>query len=213
MLISENGLRRVMSDAAAHGGYKLRFNGNESTLTVLTLEWLINVETNKIPRKVLALIVEHFGYIPAHGCFSVKKTKDGFDIQSYMNETFNADVAIIAMGTPEPTLYTGITVWNKALYISESGRLRGAAPELHCLTECGAKPQIIPDRSLCFMDEDSAVFITVCDSDCLQDAKQAIWESLERIDWWKVKEAEPEPSAEPDDEGEQMELSEREDEA
>lgn len=207
MIISEKGMCSCMRDAAAHGGYKIRFNNDEETLTVLTLEWLVNVENQKIPRKALALIVEHFGYLPESGCFSVKKTKDSFDVQSYMSETFNADVALIARGAPELALYTGITVWNKALYISESQCMRGAAPELHCLLEFSGKPKIIPERSLCFIDDESAVFIAVCGGDFLPENKKPIWDSLERIDWWKAKDAETE-GAETESAAEQMELEE-----
>lgn len=209
MLISEKGLCHAMSDAAAHGGYKLRFNEDEETLTVVGHEWLINVEMGKIPRKALALLVEHFGYLPGSGCFSVKKTKDSFDVQSYMNETFNADVALIAMGTPEAVLYTGISVWSMELFISESGALRGASPENFGLLQGNPKAQIIPERSLCYIDEDGAVFITVSGGDFLPDIKRPIWDSLEQIDWWKAKDAEPEQSAAPEDEGEQIMLEER----
>lgn len=209
MLISEKGLCKAVSDAAAHGGYHIRFNEEEGTLTLLASEWLINVETAKIPRKVLGLIVEHFGYIPESGCYSVKKLKEFVDVQTYMNEAFNLDVVKIAQGEAESAMYTGIAVWGKELYISESGKLRGANPVHFALLDHGLKPRITDCKSLMFTDEDSALFISVCDSGFLPETKQAMWDALEKIDWWKVKEAEPEQTAPPMDEGEQLAIEER----
>lgn len=212
MIISEKGLCKAMNDAAAHGGYKLRFNYDDDTLTVLTEEWLVNVETEKIPRKVLGLIVEHFGYIPEGGCYCVRKKKDEVDIQNYMHATFSVDVLNIATGNTLPALYTGITVWNRALYVSEIGTLRGAEPVHFGLLEIGTKPSMVSSaenkgKSLMFADEESSVFISICDSSFLPEAKQTIWDSLEQINWWNAKEDEYQDAA---DEGEQMNLHERE---
>lgn len=209
MLISEKGLCRAMSDAAAHGGYRLRFNVEENTMTVMSNVWLVNVESASIPRKVLALIVEHFGYLPTSGCYSIEKTKDSFSVQVYMNDAFNMDVANIAMGSPEPALYTGISVWGKALYISESGKMQGVDSSLFGLLTGNPKPMVIIWKSLTFMDDESAVFLAACGSEFLPDVKRPIWDSLEKIDWWKAKEAEPTPEVQPMDEGEQLALEER----
>lgn len=185
MIISEKGLCKCMTDAAAHGGYRIRFAWQ---MAVMTDEWMVNVNLEMVPRKVLGLIVEHFGYLPNDGCFSVRKTKDDVEVQDYMNDTFAIDVKNITEGKSEAAMYTGITVWNKEHYISESGVLRGANPVHFGLLEKGKSPTMHGGVSLIFEDEDSGVFISVCDNSFLPEAKRVMWDALERIDWWKDKE-------------------------
>jgi len=219
MLINEKGLCRAMSEAAGHGGYRIRFNEDEETISIATDEWLVNIEIQHLPRKALSLIVEHFGYIPVPGCFSVEKIKDGYQVQGYLDGNFDADVrGYTAAGTLEPAINTGITVWGMSLWIESGGIMRGVSPRLFGIVELKTmkKAQIVGDANLAIIDEDSAVFFRGCGSEYLSAAQQILWESIEKINWWKAKEAETEAETEddeeqgPEDACEQIEIQERE---
>lgn len=180
----------AMSKAAKKGGYRLRFNEAEGTVVVMTGDWLVDIERDKLPRKALALIVEHFGYLPDSGCFEVTKCRDEFEAQGYMNSSFNSDVLAFAGGTQEPVMNTYCMIWGKEIWAGEGGKLHGVRPELFSLCGRPAAGQLTSGGRLAFLDEDSAIFLDACGSEALPEGKLMIWETLESIDWWKMKESE-----------------------
>lgn len=62
MLINEAGLVRAIKSAYKHGGYTVSNQGE--TIHIYTETWYIQSTRARLPRKVLATIVEHMGMIP-----------------------------------------------------------------------------------------------------------------------------------------------------
>ena len=62
MLISEAGLVRAMKGAYKGGGYTVVNNGD--SVLIFAATWYVECKWNLLPRKVLAIIVEHAGMIP-----------------------------------------------------------------------------------------------------------------------------------------------------
>lgn len=60
MIISEKGLARCLKRAYKSGGYTLREVGND--LCIYAADWFIRVPWKNLPKKALAVIVEHAGY-------------------------------------------------------------------------------------------------------------------------------------------------------
>jgi len=60
MIISEKGLARCLKRAYKSGGYTLREVG--SNLCIYAADWFIRVPWRDLPKKALAVIVEHAGY-------------------------------------------------------------------------------------------------------------------------------------------------------
>lgn len=208
MVVNEKGLLKAMSEAASHGGFKIHFDKTDRSTVIQTDEWLVSILDHAIPRKVLGMIAEYFGKIPETGCYCVFKYKQEYEIQTYLIETFKADIRNLAMGFEQKAIYTGMQLWGRFIYVSEEGELLGAKPENLTLLEATFLPtQIIPGKSLRCMDDESTIYIRLFDSSHLIPAQQAIWGSLVAIDWWEQKETETRNR--PDTDAIQMELAER----
>lgn len=65
MIIEEKGLVKAIKAAYRHGGYTALNQGGE--VTIYTEGWFVRCLWNKLPRKALAIIVEHMGMIPDDG--------------------------------------------------------------------------------------------------------------------------------------------------
>lgn len=72
-MINERGLLRAMKNAYRGAGYEVAGYGEENTLFINGYSWCVAVPQKQCPRKVLALLVEHVGLIPAGDAFRVQK--------------------------------------------------------------------------------------------------------------------------------------------
>ena len=76
MVVSESGLIRAMKGAYKGVGYKVANKqvGNVEEIMIGAPGWVVLIEKKNMPRKVLGLIAEHVGEIPAPGeAFQVSK--------------------------------------------------------------------------------------------------------------------------------------------
>ena len=62
MIIEEKGLVKAIKAAYRHSGYTVLNQGGE--VTIYTEGWFVRCLWTKLPRKALAIIVEHMGMIP-----------------------------------------------------------------------------------------------------------------------------------------------------
>lgn len=211
MIINEKSLLKAMSDAAAHGGFKIRFSPSEEAVTILTDEWLATMKTKTIPRKVIGLIAEYFGKVPEKGCYSVFKFKHEYEIQYYHEDTFKIDTRNLIRGVTIDALFTGMHIFNWYIFVAQDRSLWGVKAEGLDLLENNFKPQTIPGKSMAYIDADdgSALFLKTFDSSILTPAQQAIWGELSAVDWWELKG--PETKAGPEANVEQMNLTEQDD--
>lgn len=65
MIIEEKGLVKAIKAAYRHSGYTVLNQGGE--VTIYTEGWFVRCLWTKLPRKALAIIVEHMGMIPDDG--------------------------------------------------------------------------------------------------------------------------------------------------
>ena len=72
-MINEKGLLRAMKNAYRSGGYEVAGYGAENMLFINGYSWCVVVPQKQMPRKVLALLVEHVGCIPTGDAFRVHK--------------------------------------------------------------------------------------------------------------------------------------------
>lgn len=72
-MINERGLCRAMKSAYRSGGYEVAGGGEENTLYINGYSWYVAAPQKQMPRKMLALLVEHVGCIPTGEAFRVHK--------------------------------------------------------------------------------------------------------------------------------------------
>lgn len=75
-MIYEKGLCAAMKSAWRTGGYEVAGYGEGNTLFINGYGWCVAAPQKQMPRKVLALLVEHVGLIPEGAAFRVHK-KEG----------------------------------------------------------------------------------------------------------------------------------------
>lgn len=182
MIISEKGLARSM-ESSMKIGYKLLIKDEE--VSVMGSDWLVNSPASVFPRKELALIVEHLGYIPRDCCLTVSKMGGEVFVQSMMEDAF-ADEADTMTSAPEliRVKYTGVELCGRALHQSREGRIIGINPAGSRLLESpgNLKKFAAGDKSILWGDDDSAVYIRASRPD--EDAPELEqWTALERIRW------------------------------
>lgn len=87
MIISETGLARALKEAYKHGGYKI--TATEDQLCLYTDKWYVRTTWKKLPRKVLATIVEQIG-IPEYG--PVMLCRKNMPAQTVMPDVAGAEI-------------------------------------------------------------------------------------------------------------------------
>ncbi len=116
MVIKEKALIREMKEAYKAAGYTV--SGKETAtgtdLILQTPTWKVVIAKENMPRKVLALIVEHLGAIPMEGeSFQLRKG----DTQTVITETVNTPIIPDAQETEQikPTVlsWKGRTLWQR----------------------------------------------------------------------------------------------------
>lgn len=96
-MIEERSLLAAIKDAWRTGGYSVVGNGGE--LVLQGSGWLAVLPRGIVPRKVLALLVEHLGEIPEGAAWKVYK-KQG------------AQAQMVAMGVGDAMAYGQRLVWD-----------------------------------------------------------------------------------------------------
>ena len=76
MIVKEKGLLRLMRGAYRGSGYTMMVDtiGGDEYLCMSHFGWMVGIEMGAVPRKVLAMLVEHLGKLPRYGeAFKVQK--------------------------------------------------------------------------------------------------------------------------------------------
>lgn len=84
MTINEKGLLKCMRDSYKHGGYHVAATVYDAEewlmITSYGYSWMVMIQWDNVPRKVLGLIAEHIGKLPLPGeAFSAKKDEEAQD--------------------------------------------------------------------------------------------------------------------------------------
>lgn len=84
MIVNEKGLLKVMKEAHKGYGYSVAATNDAigvESIIIITKECVVVGDKKKMPRKVLALIVEHMGELPQSGeAFQVRKNQPQTEI-------------------------------------------------------------------------------------------------------------------------------------
>lgn len=105
MIINENGLCRAMKQAYKRDGYTVM--AEDGAVMLWTTEWFVQEQEKKMPRKVMALVVEHMGAMPGKPTHLQKGTEP----QIVMECTAETEVGDWTDGaTARRTGYVSMTV-------------------------------------------------------------------------------------------------------
>lgn len=93
MVIHEKGLLRAMKQAYKRTGYTVaaESSGAIENIIIATGKWAVVVEKKNLPRKILGLIAEHLGDIPADGeAYQVKVKEPQIEIYDVVQQTIRS---------------------------------------------------------------------------------------------------------------------------
>ena len=190
MIIEEKGLVKAVKAAYRHSGYTVLNQGGE--VTIYTEGWFVRCLWTKLPRKALAIIVEHMGMIPERDMPTsiIKDTEP----QLVLRETAADDMDHWRGGdrgeevTMVPVIMQGFQIyqppgggacWGVPLYLVD---MIERDPAEHI----GA--DVIDKDRLLWEDDGEAVVITAVRKACSGWAKEwerAVWNALEGVDLHK----------------------------
>ena len=187
MLINENGLVRAIKKAYKAGGYTVNNLGD--TMAIYTDAWFIKCNRAILPRKVLAVIVEHMGMIPELGApVSVLK---GEDPQQVMEEIARTDLDGWCTGersddvTMVPVIMQGYQIFQTA----GGGTCWGCPLGLlnmieRDMAEHGGADVVDNNRLLWTGDGEAVAICTIrkATSSWAKEWERAVWNALEGVD-------------------------------
>lgn len=113
MAINEKYLLKAMKNAAKHGDYKMRREGDQ--LILFAEWWYVHLDMDYISRSVLALLVEHTGRIPDSGEMLLVTLKD--DPQTVMEDAIREEIQKWSGSRTEdsvvmsPVMYHGLQIF------------------------------------------------------------------------------------------------------
>lgn len=127
MIINEKALIRAMKEAKKAGGYHCHVEDKKTVLH--SGGWYVRCLTAMLPRKVLALLVEHMGELPQNGdTWYIAKgeaQKEIGDIMATMTERLEKALYLGEL-RKTPLTYNGIELWQNC----DSTDILGFAPAL-----------------------------------------------------------------------------------
>ena len=190
MIIEEKGLVKAIKAAYRHSGYTVLNQGGE--VTIYTEGWFVRCLWTKLPRKALAIIVEHMGMIPELGApVSVLK---GEDPQQVMEEIARTDLDGWCTGersddvTMVPVIMQGYQIFQTA----------GGGPCWGCplgllnmierdVAEHGGADVVDNNRLLWTGDGEAVAICTIrkATSSWAKEWERVVWTALEGVDLHK----------------------------
>ncbi|MEG2177121.1 MAG: hypothetical protein RRY97_09630, partial [Oscillibacter sp.] len=192
MLIDEKGLVKAIKEAYAHNGYNVLNAGRQAI--IYADEWFIRCDWNILPRKALAIIVEHMGLIPGDGD-TVSITKGG-DPQVIMSEVVGQDIDGWTTGEPfgavtmVPVMFRGLQLYQEV----DGHTCYGVDPLPLAIIERALAAHIPVEitggnQMVCNTDgEMVAIAIYRKAAYCGQDWERDVWTAMESVDLHSPKE-------------------------
>ena len=189
MIIEEKGLVKAIKAAYRHSGYTVLNQGGE--VTIYTEGWFVRCLWTKLPRKALAIIVEHMGMIPDTEPVSI--VKDG-EPQLIMPDVAADEIAHWRTGerTDAVTMATVIMQGYQIFQPDGGGACYGVslldlAIMERDMVEHGAAAVIDGDRLLWHGDTEVVAMNAVrkARSSWAKEWERAVWNALEGVDLHK----------------------------
>ena len=175
-MINEKALCAAMKDAYRNGGYEVMGIGKENTLVINGKMWCAAAPQTRMPRKVLALLVEHLGEIP-RGQAAIVRKKEGV-------QTMVVDMAMERWEKlqkltktaaeelrPTPMTWKGREVWQ-----TEALRVLAYDSELSALALAAENVrQVHGDLMVC---QEADTLVSVRAADVIDDTMRATLETM-----------------------------------
>lgn len=183
MVVNEKGLLRAMKDAYKRTGYTVAAENKAAieNIIIATHKWAVTVEKKNLPRKVLGLIAEHLGDIPAAGeAYEVKAKAPQIEIYDVAAQTIrnlhpeDQPLKIVkrtqlSMGAHQ--------LWQR----KEDLRMFKLHPDMESIVmTTRGNVRIIGDETLMVDDLESRAYIRV---EKLQPAEEPLFDHLSKIAW------------------------------
>lgn len=185
MVVNEKGLLKAMKSAAKYGYHVF---AEENGIVIFTQKWYVRIAAGKVPRSVLALLVEHIGFIPCAGDCMLVSAKE--EAQSILRDVMDEEMRRWTFGNAAgearmvPILYKGRQIFqmdNDRCYAVDPGALglltRYAAENGNCVVKDNCR--------MIWLGNDSRVILPVArpeDGDG-DDEVISAWDALESVSW------------------------------
>lgn len=190
-LINEAGLARAVKSAYRKTGYFIFPEGDRTT--IFSDYWCVMCPSDLVPRRVLAVIVEHAGLIPD---FPAKIVKD-MDAQMMLREEAAGEAARWAMRSGESEIVTMVPIVMQGLQIFQpegGGACYGTSMFQLGIVEQDAAEHgsaVAGYSELCFSQDDERVMLPAvrkAESSWAKAWERAVWTALESVDLHKTAE-------------------------
>lgn len=188
MIIEEKGLVKAIKAAYRHSGYTVLNQGGE--VTIYTEGWFVRCLWTKLPRKALAIIVEHMGMIPDDGeAMAIEKDDQP---QAVMAGIVSDDVAGWMGGeATSMASYVPVTFRGYQLFQEVNGRQAyGVDPTALAIVERATAEMgtdaISGGRALAWSHDGETVMLgAIRKTTWAWDWERTVWEALESVDLHK----------------------------
>lgn len=156
MVIDDKGLMQAMKHTYRAAGYKVA--RDDCYVHIYTSFWHVRMVRRAVPRKILGLLVEHMGELPARNtAYEVKKKT----VQDYMIDAakgdldrFITDVGDDRSVRPTDLSYAGMHIWQEGKEL----RVLLCDPESENLAKPSALADaVVNEDRVCIRDAESAV--------------------------------------------------------
>ena len=153
MVIAEKGLIAAMNAAKSSTGYKVGRVDNR--IFIYTIGWMVRFQVRKAPRKVLGLLAEHLGELPAQNtAYEVKKR----DVQECMFEVSSSEIATFhRAGDGHRLAKTGFTYNGEALWLDVVEEKAVQIPPKYEAMVDSSEPCILEDGAVTIQGDHSLV--------------------------------------------------------
>lgn len=188
VIIEEKGLVKAIKAAYRHSGYTVLNQGGE--VTIYTEGWFVRCLWTKLPRKALAIIVEHMGMIPDDGeAMAIEKDDQP---QAVMAGIVSDDVAGWMGGeAASMASYVPVTFRGYQLFQEVNGRQAyGVDPTALAIVERATAEMgtaaISGGRALAWSHDGETVMLgAIRKTTWAWDWERTVWEALESVDLHK----------------------------
>lgn len=188
VIIEEKGLVKAIKAAYRHSGYTVLNQGGE--VTIYTEGWFVRCLWTKLPRKALAIIVEHMGMIPDDGeAMAIEKDDQP---QAVMAGIVSDDVAGWMGGeAASMASYVPVTFRGYQLFQEVNGRQAyGVDPTALATVERATAEMgtaaISGGRALTWSHDGETVMLgAIRKTTWAWDWERTVWEAMESVDLHK----------------------------
>lgn len=188
VIIEEKGLEKAIKAAYRHSGYTVLNQGGE--VTIYTEGWFVRCLWTKLPRKALAIIVEHMGMIPDDGeAMAIEKDDQP---QAVMAGIVSDDVAGWMGGeAASMASYVPVTFRGYQLFQEVNGRQAyGVDPTALAIVERATAEMgtaaISGGRALTWSHDGETVMLgAIRKTTWAWEWERTVWEALESVDLHK----------------------------